>query len=118
MTRLALLAAATLLGAVASALAATGGESGAAIVRHGTRSGVIPCMACHGAHLEGNGSIGAPPLAGLSSRRIVAALDAIAAGKAGDNFVMQREARLLAPGQRQAVAAYLAHLAKKKQPQP
>lgn len=118
MTRLALLALAAFLGVAAPALAATGGESGAAIVRHGTRSGVIPCMACHGAHLEGNGSIGAPPLAGLPSRQILAALDAIAAGKVDNNFVMQREARLLAPGQRQAVAAYLARLAKKKHPQP
>jgi len=38
---------------------------GAAIISHGTSTGVLPCMACHGPDLMGNASIGAPRIAGL-----------------------------------------------------
>lgn len=116
MTRLALVAAAVLLAMAASASAATRGESGAEIVHHGTRAGVIPCMACHGQRLEGKPAIGAPALAGLPESRTLAALKAIAAGKPGDNFLMRRDALLLGPAQRQKVAAFLAHLAAKGKP--
>jgi cytochrome c553 len=106
-----LLAAVALLASAVSA-AATAGESGADIAHHGTSTGVIPCMACHGERLEGRAAIGAPALAGLSKRQTLAALKAIAAGKQGDNFVMRREARLLTLAQRRKVAAFLAGLPK------
>lgn len=100
--------------------AASGGilSKGAAIVRHGTASGVMSCMACHGQRLQGNASIGAPALAGLPESRTLGALDAIAAGKSGDNFIMRNIAHSLTPAEREAVAAYLATLAKEKEAAP
>lgn len=116
MIRLGLLVSAALLGATAAATAAPLTQSGAEIVRHGAQSGVIPCMACHGGHLEGTAAIGAPALAGLPQTRSLAALNAIATGKQGHNFVMRREARLLTTAQRQAIATYLAQLPKGAKP--
>ena len=84
--------------------------SGADIVSHGTNHGALPCMACHGAALQGNPSIGAPPLAGQTAATTLAALDAIAAGKTGANAVMQIIAVSLTPAEREAVARYFASL--------
>lgn len=100
--------------ALALALIAAGtppsAREGATIVAHGTASGALPCMACHGGHLQGNPAIGAPRLAGLDPAVTLAALKAIAAGKMGKNYVMTNIARSLSPTQRRAVAAYLASL--------
>lgn len=108
-----LFAAALVLGA-----AAPGGDlsQGAAILRHGTASEAVPCMACHGERLQGNASIGAPALAGLPERQTLAALAAIAAGKKGHNFIMRNIAHSMTQAERKAVAAYLATLGKEKEP--
>jgi cytochrome c553 len=87
--------------------------SGADIASHGTDHGALPCMACHGAALQGNPSIGAPALAGQPAATTLAELDAIAAGKSGTNSVMQNIAVSLAPAERTAVANYLASLKEK-----
>ncbi len=83
---------------------------GAAIAAHGTSSGALPCMACHGAQLHGNPATGAPALAGLNPAVTRAALRAIADGKRGKNYVMAQIARSLTQPQRRAVSAYLATL--------
>ena len=83
-------------------------STGAEIVQSGTASGAMPCMTCHGAHLQGNASIGAPALAGMPENRTLAALSAIAAGKMGSNEAMRNTARALSADEREAVAAYLA----------
>lgn len=112
MTRLGLLlASALLLGAAApNGNPSTGPE----IVQHGTTSGIVPCMACHGSHLQGNAAIGAPALAGLPQSATLAALASIADGKLGSNVVMRSIARSLTGVQRKAVAAYFATLARGK----
>lgn len=65
-------------------------------------------MVCHGTDLGGNPSIGAPKIAGLPAETTLAALDSIAAGKLGQNYVMRNIARSLTPAQRADIAAYLA----------
>jgi cytochrome c553 len=85
-------------------------QQGATIVAHGTASGALPCMACHGDHLQGNPAIGAPRIAGLDPSVTLPTLKAIAAGKMGKNYVMTNIARDLSPTQRQAIAAYLVSL--------
>jgi cytochrome c553 len=89
---------------------------GAEIVLQGTASGIRPCVACHGAHLQGHPARGAPALAGLPTRRTLAALTAIADGKIGRNAAMRRIARRLDPPQRNAVAAYLALTTRGRRP--
>ena len=83
-------------------------STGAEIVQSGRGSGAMPCVACHGAHLQGNGSIGAPALAGMPESETLAAFGAIAAGKIGSNEAMRNAARFLSPEERTTVAAYLA----------
>jgi cytochrome c553 len=85
---------------------------GAAIISHGTSTGVLPCMACHGPDLMGNASIGAPRIAGLPAATTRAAFRAIAAGRMGHNYVMKNIAHDLTISERADVAAYLAGLAK------
>ena len=103
-----------LLGLLALVLGAAGqaGDvtAGARIVVHGTATGALPCMACHGAGLRGNAAIGAPALAGLPVATTLAALDAIATGRVGHNYVMKNNAVALRPAERRAVADYLATL--------
>ncbi len=89
-------------------------QLGADIVRHGTKAGALPCMACHGATLEGNAAIGAPRLAGLPNATTYAALDRIAAGHLGKNYVMRDVAKALTKRQKSAIATYLASLAPKQ----
>ncbi|MGH7049872.1 MAG: c-type cytochrome [Acetobacteraceae bacterium] len=114
MTRLPLLVvSAMLLGAAAPAQDLS---AGAEIAQHGTTSGIIPCMACHGSRLQGNASIGAPPLAGMPERVVITAFSAIAEGKFGNNVVMQNIARSLTDEQRKSVAAYLVSLEPPKHP--
>ncbi len=88
-------------------------QLGAGIVSHGTKAGALPCMACHGAMLEGNAAIGAPRLAGLPVATTYAALDRIAAGRLGKNYVMRDVAKALTERQKTAIATYLASLAPK-----
>jgi cytochrome c553 len=102
-----LVAIAVLLGAAAPVSDTLRGET---IVTHGTSGGALPCMACHGPNLAGNSSIGAPPLAGVPAISTLRALDAIASGSMGQNYVMKHIAKSLTTGQRQAVADYLASL--------
>lgn len=83
-------------------------SAGAEIVQSGTASGALPCMTCHGAHLQGDASIGAPALAGMPESATLAALGAIAAGKMGGSEAMRKTARSLSTKEREAVAAYLA----------
>jgi cytochrome c553 len=97
------------------AIAPNGGETpgivqlsiGADIVQFGTPSGVKPCTACHGSILQGDAGAAAPALAGEPKSRMLAALDAMAAGKSGKDDAMRKIARLLTPAQREAVAAYV-----------
>ncbi|MHB1303484.1 MAG: c-type cytochrome [Acidiphilium sp.] len=103
-----LLAAAAL--ALGAAAPAGNAGQGVKIVADGTDTGVLPCAACHGADLRGNAAIGAPSIAGLSAAATLAAFDAIAAGRAGNNYVMRDIARALTAPERAAVAAYLAGL--------
>jgi cytochrome c553 len=90
-------------------------SAGAEIVLQGT-TGIRPCVACHGAELQGNSTLGAPVLAGLPARRTLAALTTIAAGRMGANAAMQHIARRLDPAQREAVAAYLAQTTRGRLP--
>lgn len=107
MKTLLLLAAAILLAAAAPAGDAARGRQ---IVTHGTASGALPCAVCHGTDLAGNAAIGAPPIAGLQAPIVLKALDAIAAGRQGTNYVMRNIAHALDPRQRADIAAYLAGL--------
>ncbi len=100
-----LLAAGLLLGAAAPPSDA---QLGRAIVTHGSSTGALPCMACHGPTLAGNAAIGAPPLAGLNQATTLSAFAAIASGAMGHNYVMKNIAHTLTTPQRQAVADYLA----------
>jgi len=105
---------ALLLGGLALILCAAApspdASQGAAIVSHGTATGVLPCMACHGPDLAGNASIGAPRIAGLPLATTLSALHAIAAGRMGSNYVMKNIAHALTASERTDVAAYLAGL--------
>lgn len=83
---------------------------GAAIVAHGAAGGITPCKVCQGMQLQGNRAIGAPALAGRPQSAALTALSVIAAGKRGNNFLMQRIARTLTPAQRHNIAAYLSSL--------
>ncbi len=102
------------IAAITLGTAAASGDlsTGKAIVRDGTTSGVVPCMACHGLRLQGNAAIGAPALAGAPQDQTLTAFDAIADNKIGDNYVMRTDARSLSPWQRKAVADYLRSLRK------
>ncbi|MDD2876248.1 MAG: c-type cytochrome [Acidiphilium sp.] len=102
-----LIAAALLLGA---ATPLGDAARGAAIVAHGTASGALPCMACHGPDLTGNASIGAPRIAGLKTATTLGAFQAIADGRMGQNYVMKNIAHALTSSERDAVADYLAGL--------
>lgn len=106
--RVALLVAAGL--ALGAAAPAGNAGQGAKIVADGTDTGVLPCATCHGADLRGNAAIGAPAIAGLPATATLAAFDAIAAGRTGNNYVMRNIARALTASQRAAIAAYLAGL--------
>jgi cytochrome c553 len=108
MKRLAPLPLAAML--LAAAAPGSGPPTGAEIVRHSATLGFMPCLACHGARLQGNASTGAPALAGLPARVTRAALAAIAAGRRGNNLAMQDVARALTAPERRAVALYLAGL--------
>jgi cytochrome c553 len=79
------------------------------IALHGNGGGALPCAACHGVNGAGNGSIGAPALAGLPAGVIETALAGFAQGQGG-NALMQSIAQALSPDERQAVAAYYAGL--------
>ncbi|MDR3520516.1 MAG: c-type cytochrome [Acidocella sp.] len=82
---------------------------GQQIFLHGNGAGAMPCAACHGVDADGNTSIGAPKLAGLSAGVIKSAL-ANFAGGGGGNASMQYVAQALSPAEIDAVAAYLSSL--------
>jgi cytochrome c553 len=84
---------------------------GEKIAHQGNGQGAPACSICHGPHYGGNSTIGAPPLAGLSSAFILARL-AHYAGPDGHNASMRLVATSLDPAERQAVADYLAGLPK------
>src|SRR5487761_1518037 len=91
-------------------------STGAQIVRHGTRSGAMPCTICHGSRLRGRAAMGAPSLAGAPRAQTLSALAAIAAGTIGTNETMRHEARVLTMQQRKVVADYLRSLTKQRYP--
>jgi cytochrome c553 len=83
--------------------------TGAAIAEHGTASGAPACVACHGAHGEGDAANGFPRLAGLPAPYISAQLSAYADGQR-ENPVMAPLARMLSADEAQAVSLYFAGL--------
>ncbi len=87
-------------------------REGQQIVLHGNDNGALPCAACHGADGAGNAAIGAPALAGLQAGVIENTLGQYARGNGGTP-VMQSIARALSPAETQAVATYLAGLARR-----
>lgn len=87
--------------------------AGRDIVEHGSASGAPPCSACHGAHLEGNDALKAPPLAGKPADYIIARLNHYASPE-GHNAMMKQVASALSTAERKVVASYIAHL----RPQP
>jgi cytochrome c553 len=84
-------------------------DTGAAVAVHGTARGAPPCIACHGAHGEGNAANGFPRLAGLPAPYIRAQLTAYADGQR-ENPVMAPIARILSVDEAQAVSLYFAGL--------
>ena len=88
---------------------AAAAPDGRIIAEHGNGSGGMACVTCHGENFRGNAAIGAPALAGLPASEILARL-AHFAGPDGHNAMMRAVALGLDPGERQAVAAYLASL--------
>src|SRR5487761_1783888 len=102
----------SLAGAAIGMAAAQDLSTGAQIVRHGTRSGAMPCTICHGSRLRGRAAMGAPSLAGAPRAQTLSALAAIAAGTIGTNETMRHEARVLTMQQRKVVADYLRSLTK------
>jgi cytochrome c553 len=82
---------------------------GRIIADHGNGNGGPACVTCHGENFQGNAAIGAPALAGLPAAEILARL-AHYAGPHGHNAMMRAVAVGLDPGERQAVADYLASL--------
>jgi cytochrome c553 len=92
--------------AIAPALAQ---GTGAPIAEHGTTSGAAPCVACHGAHGEGDAANGFPRLAGLPAPYIRAQLSAYADGQR-ENPVMAPLARMLSADEAKAVSLYFAAL--------
>ena len=83
--------------------------AGAAIAVHGTAGGSLPCIACHGAHGEGNPANGFPRLAGLPASYLRAQMSAFADGQR-ENPVMAPIARSLNADETQAVSLYFAEL--------
>jgi cytochrome c553 len=83
--------------------------TGAAVAVHGTARGAPPCIACHGAHGEGNAANGSPRLADLPASYLRAQLSAFADGQR-ENPVMAPIARILSADEAQAVSLYFAGL--------
>jgi thiosulfate dehydrogenase len=82
---------------------------GAAVAVHGNASGAPPCIACHGAHGEGNAANGFPRLASLPASYLRAQMTAFADGQR-ENPVMAPIAKLLNADETQAVSLYFAGL--------
>jgi cytochrome c553 len=83
--------------------------SGQMIAEQGNGHGAPPCSTCHGEHFEGNPSLKAPRIAGLSANEILARLRHYAS-PAGHNLQMRQVATSLSPNERKAVATYLGGL--------
>lgn len=83
--------------------------TGQQVFEHGAPGGVIPCAACHGLDGHGRPGTGAPRLAGLTAKGVLANLGVLASGGSSD-VVMQHVAASLTPTERDAVAAYVATL--------
>jgi len=83
--------------------------TGAAVAVHGTARGAPPCIACHGAHGEGNAANASPRLAGLPAPYIRAQLSAFAQGQR-ENPLMAPIAKGLNADELQAVSVYFAGL--------
>jgi cytochrome c553 len=90
-------------------LVAAAKPDGRGIVENGDDHGAPACVTCHGAKLEGNPAIKAPALAGLTASKILERLDHYA-GPDGHNAQMRFVATALTPGEREALAAYIAKL--------
>ncbi|WP_232316339.1 c-type cytochrome [Candidatus Burkholderia verschuerenii] len=82
---------------------------GDAIAHQGVPPAVPACIACHGAHGEGNAQAGFPRLAGLSAGYLAAQLNDFASG-ARQQPVMMPIAKGMTPEARANVAAYFASL--------
>jgi cytochrome c553 len=106
---LAFAAAGGLLVTALPATAAAAIPSGQMIAEHGNGHGAPPCTTCHGEHFEGNPSLKAPRIAGLSANEILARLRHYA-GPTGHNPQMRQVATSLSPDERKAVATYLSSL--------
>ncbi|MBN8726286.1 MAG: c-type cytochrome [Xanthomonadales bacterium] len=100
---------------VIAASLASGGLSAAApdaaaIVREGNDKGAPPCIACHGAHGEGQVAGGFPRLAGLDAAYMERQMDDFASGSR-DNAVMKPIASALSKEERRALARHYSGLA-------
>ncbi|RQR50358.1 cytochrome C [Burkholderia sp. Bp9126] len=107
-TAAAWLAAAGLLSAAPGAHAGDA-ALGRTLATQGSATGVAACIACHGAHGEGNAAASFPRLAGVPAAYLSAQLAAFADGSR-QNPVMQPLAKLLSAPERDAVSAYFAAL--------
>jgi cytochrome c553 len=83
--------------------------TGTEIAHHGNGDGAPPCTTCHGESFQGEPSLKAPALAGLSAAFILSRL-AHYAGPDGHNPSMRQVATALRPDEREAVANYLSSL--------
>jgi thiosulfate dehydrogenase len=81
----------------------------ARIASAGNGRGAAACASCHGAAGEGNATLSAPRIAGLSSAYLDAQLKAFADGRRV-NAIMTPIAKALSPAERPAVAAFYARL--------
>jgi cytochrome c553 len=84
-------------------------DLGQTVALNGTVAGVAACIACHGMKGEGDAIGGFPRIAGLGSDYIEAQLVAYASGQR-QSSLMELPAKLLAPAERSAVAAYFSQL--------
>jgi len=91
-----------------AAAPASAGE-GRDIMLHGAAPGRAGCAACHGTDAAGQPDLGIPRLAGLSAAYLEQQLGFFATGSRR-NVIMAPYARALDPGQRRAVAHYVASL--------
>ena len=91
--------------------AATGAEAaaGTRLAHAGNAQGAPACVACHGARGEGQGTLGAPRLAGLNAAYIERQLADFADGSR-ESAVMTPVAKALAAPDRAAVARYYSTL--------
>ena len=96
-------------------MAAAPPPDGKTIAEQGNGRGASACSSCHGENYQGNASLKAPSIAGLSPGYIQTRLKHYASPE-GKNPLMRQVATSLSPAETQAVATYLSR--RQKQPHP